>query len=231
MKTEKLIFGIFAIVGALIILGGFKLQDVNTKFLEIAQTTSAQITDIDVYHDSDGDSHHTVYVEFDVDNKEYAGTLNEYNSGMYIGEKITVYYDPQNPNNFKSSGIKYVGYIVSAFGSIFFLIGIIPIGLGIKKSSNSKKLKESGFLIEAQIDKVYFNKNYAVNGRHPYRLSAHAQLPNSEKIYTFESENVWGNLQAVIDTHKFEKVNVYINLDNPKKYYVDLEEIKSYIGN
>ena len=231
MKTEKLIFGIFAIVGALIILGGFKLQDVTTKFLEIAQTTNAQITDIDVYHDSDGDSHHTIYVEFDVDNKEYAGTLNEYNSGMYIGKEITVYYDPQNPNNFKSSGSKYAGYFVSGFGAIFFLVGIIPLGVMAKKSSNSKKLKETGTLIEAQIDNVYLNTNYTVNGRHPYRLSAHAQLPNSEKIYTFESENVWGNLQAVIDTHKFEKVNVYINLDNPKKYYVDLEEIKSYIGN
>ena len=78
---------------------------------------------------------------------------------------------------------------------------------------------------------MYLNTNYRVNGRHPYRLSAHALLPNSEKIYTFESENVWGNLQAVIDAHKIEKVNVYIDLDNPKKYCVDLDEIKSYIGN
>lgn len=231
MKTEKLLFGIFAIIGALIILGGFKLQEVTTEFLEIAQTTTAQITDIDVYHDSDGDSHHTVFVEFDVDNKEYSGTLNEYNSGMYIGKDITVYYDPQNPNNFKSSSSKFSGYLLSGFGAIFFLVGIIPLGLGIKKSGNAKKLKESGFLIEAQIEKVYLNTNYTVNGRHPYRLSAHAQLPNSEKIYTFESENVWGNLQAVIDTHHIEKVNVYVDLDNPKKYCIDLEEIKSYIGN
>lgn len=231
MKTEKILFGIFAIIGALIIFGGFKVQESNTEFLEIAQTTMAEITDIDVYHDSDGDSNHTVYVEFNVENKEYSGILNEYNSGMYIGKEVTVYYDPQNPNNFKSSGSKYAGYLVSGFGLIFFLVGAIPLGVMAKKSNNSKKLKETGTLIEAEIDSVYLNRNYTVNGRHPYRLSAHAQLPNSEKIYTFESENVWGNLQAVIDTHKIEKVNVYIDLDNPKKYCVDLDEIKSYIGN
>lgn len=231
MKTEKLLFGIFAIVGALIIFGGFKLQESNTKFLEIAQIANAEITDIDIYHDSDGDSHHTVFVEFDVDNREYSGTLGQYDSSMYVGKEVTVYYDPQNPNHFKGSSSKYSGYLLSGFGGIFFLVGIIPLGLGIKKSSNSKKLKETGTLIEAQIDNVYLNTNYRVNGRHPYRLSAHAQLPNSEKIYTFESENVWGNLQAVIDTHQIEKVNVYVDLDNPKKYCVDLEEIKSYIGN
>lgn len=231
MKTEKLLFSIFGIIGALIIFGGFKLQESNTKFLEIAQTTMAEITDIDVYYDSDGDSHHTVFVEFDVDNKEYFGTLNEYNSGMYIGKEVNIYYDPQNPNIFKGSSSKYAGYLLSGFGAIFFLVGAIPLGVMAKKSSNSKKLKQTGTLIEAKIDDVYLNTNYRINGRHPYRLSAHAQLPNSEKIYTFESENVWGNLQAVIDTHKIEKVNVYIDLDNPKKYCVDLDEIKSHIGN
>lgn len=229
--TEKLLFGIFAIVGALIIFGGFKIQESNTEFLEIAQSTSAIITDIDVYHDSDGDSRHTVYVEFNVDNTEYSGTLNEYNSSMYTGKEVTVYYDPQNPNNFKSSSSKYDGYFVCGFGLIFLLVGTIPLIFGIKKSSTSKKLKQTGTLIEAQIDKVYLNTNYAVNGRHPYKLSAHAILPNSEKVYTFESENVWGNLQVVVDTHHIEKVNVYIDLANPKKYYVDLEEIKSYMGN
>ena len=231
MKTEKILFGIFAIIGTLIILAGFKVQEISAEFIANSQVTNAQITDIDAYRDSDGDYHHNVLVEFNIDNNEYSGTLNEYNSGMYIGKEVPVYYDPQNPNNFRGSGAKYAGYFVCGFGTIFFLVGAIPLGVMAKKSINYKKLKETGTLIEAEIDNIYLNRNYTVNGRHPYRLSAHAQLPNSEKIYTFESENVWGNLQAIIDTHQIEKVDVYIDLNNPKKYCVDLDEIKSYIGN
>ena len=231
MKAEKIIFSIFAIVGALIILGGFVVQQEITDYLKTAQTTTAEITDIDVYRDSDGDYNYNVFVEFDIANNKYSGRLNEYSSNMYIGKEVDIFYDPQNPNDFKGSGLKYFGVFVSGFGTLFFLIGIIPICVGIKKSKNFQKLKETGTLVEATIDEIFLNRNYNINGRHPYRLRAHAQLPNSEKIYTFESENVWGSLQAIIDTHHFEKVNVYVDLDNPKKYYVDLEEIKSYIGN
>lgn len=134
MKSGKFTYAIFALIGALIVFLGIKLHQSNVKFLETAQTTTAEIVDIDVEYDYEGESDYTVYVEFVVDNQKYDGTLNQYDSTMFVGKEVTVYYDPANPENFKGSATKFTGYLLIGFGAIFTLVGVIPMFTSSKSS-------------------------------------------------------------------------------------------------
>ena len=62
---EKLVFFIFALVGAGLIVGGAFFISSNNKFKETAVQTQAEIIHIDTDYDSDGETSHTVYVEFE----------------------------------------------------------------------------------------------------------------------------------------------------------------------
>ena len=230
-KTEKIVFGLFALIGAILIIVGIIMQKNNSEFLETAESTNAEITDIATSHDSDGDVHHSVFVKFEVDGETYEGQLGQYDSGMYVGKEVTVYYNPDNPHNFKGSNSGFVGYFMIIFASIFFLIGIIPLFLSGKKSKKNNAIKQTGTLINAEIDNVFLDTSYRVNGRCGYKLTAHATLPNSDKIYTFESNRTWSNIKAAIETHSITTVPVYVDLNDTTQYYVDLEQITSYLGN
>lgn len=230
-KQLKIFFSIFALAGAIVIIVGIFLQKNNAEFLETAETTTAEITHMDRSHDSDGDVNYSVFVEFEVDGKTYEGNLGQYDSSMYVGKEVTVYYNPENPHNFKGSSAGFVGYFLIVFGAIFFLVGVMPLFKGNKNSKKIELLKQTGTLINAEIDNIYLDTSYRVNGRCGYKLSAHATLPNSDKIYTFESNRVFSNIKAVVETHSITTVPVYIDLNDPANYHVDLSEIKSYLGN
>lgn len=229
MKTlaEKFIFTIFAIVGAAIIMGGVFWISSNSRFKETAIETQATIVDIDTYRDSDGETHHTVYVEFEVDNNIYEGTLGYYSSNMYIGGQTDIYYDPLNPNDFKSTSNDFGGIILVGMGLIFFVIGAGAIFNAIGKKGRNNKLKETGTRIFAEFDRIELNRSYQVNGRSPYRIICHG-INNDYNEYM--SENLWKNPERFIKERGITNFSVYIDIENPKKYYMSLEELEEFLN-
>lgn len=230
-KTELFGAGLFAFVGAVFLVIGILVHSNNTKFMETAKSIEAEITDIRVGYDSDGDTTHDVLVEFVIDGERYGGKLDTYTSSMREGGTTTVYYDPQNPHDFRGSGTGFIGIVFSGMGGLFFVIGIVMIVNKVKSSANAKTLKATGTLLHAKINDVTLNTAYAVNGRNPYRLTASAEDPSTGKTLVFESGNVWFNVKAIVDNNTVETVDVYLDPTNPKKYFVDVESLRSYIGN
>lgn len=221
---------IFIAVGLLIIILGIYLNIENSKFMKTALQTEAEITNIATHRDSDGDTTHSVDVVFYVNGKEYEGELGAYSSNMYEGKTITVYYDPQNPNHFKSASSNIASFIMIPFGGIFFAVGCFILYRGIK-SSSLKKLKESGRRIDAKIDDVSLNTNYSVNGRHPYIIDCSYFDEIEDKVYSFTSQNIWTNIQPIIDAKNITTIPVYIDENDSSKYFVDISIFNNYIGN
>lgn len=230
-KVEKMLFSIFVIIGMIMIIGGIFFQINNYKFMNSAESTYATITRIVTSYDSDGDADHHVEVRFEVDGKQYRGTLNEWNSKMYEGGETKIYYNPNNPNNFKGNGLSYVGYIIIIMGLVFSLVGIIPLIISIKRRSNFKKLKSHGKKIDAKIDSIDINTSYTVNGRNPYKINCSYTDPYTNKMYFFESENIWFNAEIIIANNNILTLPVYMDSNNSSKYYVDIEILKQYLGN
>lgn len=221
---------IFITVGLLIIILGIYLNIENSKFMKTAIQTEAEITNITTHRDSDGDTTHSVDVVFYVNGKEYEGELGSYSSNMYKGKSITVYYDPQNPNNFRSDNSNIANFILIPIGGIFFIVGCFILYRGIK-STSLKKLKEYGRRIDAKIDDVSLNSNYSVNGRHPYIIDCSYFNEIEDKVYSFTSQNIWTNIQPIIDAKNITTIPVYIDENDSSKYFVDISIFDDYIGN
>ena len=80
-------------------------------------------------------------------------------------------------------------------------------------------LQASGRRIEADYEGVELNTSLTVGGRNPFRVLAQWQDPMTSQIHLFHSENLWFDPQKYIERRT---LTVYIDPNNPKKYYVDV---------
>ena len=79
---------IFFLVGLGLVFGGVKYTISTKEKISESEVIMGEITEINTWYDSDGDSHHDVFVEYEYDGKEYDRELNSYSSSMYEGKEI-----------------------------------------------------------------------------------------------------------------------------------------------
>lgn len=109
----------FMLVGLAVLFGGLGMSVHNKLFLRKAETVQGEITHI--YHHR---STNKVYVTYEVNGKSYTGLYHDDNEGEIEGQKVTVYYDPENPRKIADGRIysKYFVFFVGV-GAAMFLIG------------------------------------------------------------------------------------------------------------
>jgi len=141
-------FLVFALVGIGLMIVGFVLYRNGENFRRSAVETTATITDIQTrrvqtrrrsnidrhIYDIDFVDHGLgssipvynyegqVFVSFFVDGREYIGELNRWNSNMRIGQGINIYYDPNDPQNFRSFHNHFVALLIVPFGAVIFIV-------------------------------------------------------------------------------------------------------------
>ena len=220
---------LFTFIG-LITLGLGVWLYINTQsFKENAKQTEARIIDIQSeYRNEDID--YNVYVTFNVDGKIYYGELNYYTSSMNIGDQVKIYYDPDNPNNFRSNNFEIGIIIAGIIGFAFTAIGLIFLIINIRKSMVQKRVIKYNYLIEADIKNVELKSNISINGRHPYILIATAISPKNGMLHIFESEYFFEDIKYNLQANNIRKVLVYVNPNNYDKYYVNIDTLKSNYG-
>lgn len=228
-KNIKIMMFVFLAIGICIIIGGIIFQVNNMKFLKTATKTEAKITNIVTSYDSDGDANHSVNVKFMVNGEEYGGILGEWSSSMYVGKTVTVYYNPNNPNEFRSGSSGFVGFILIAFGAVFAIIGTVFLINDKKRKNKKEDLEKNGIKVYAKINDIYKDNSYSFNGRNPYVIECSCEY--NGKIYTFISEHIWGDVKTIAENKNISELEVLLNPDNPDEYYVNIEQLKQYIGN
>ncbi len=107
------------IFGLILLFFGLGMSVHNKLFLRKADTVQGEITRI--YHHR---STNKVYVSYEVNGKSYTGLYHDDNVGEIEGQKVTVYYDPENPKKISDGRIisKYCVFFVGV-GAAMFLIG------------------------------------------------------------------------------------------------------------
>ena len=128
-KKEKnsinLAFVIPLLLGLLLIGIGIFINKRNQELEQNAWKTMAKIVRIESSYSSD-DEDHNVFVEFEVDNNTYGGELDYYDSSMYEGKEVEIYFDKNNPNDFKSvEGSKIFVILFLVMGGFFVIISIV----------------------------------------------------------------------------------------------------------
>lgn len=107
------------IFGLVLLFFGLGMSVHNKLFVRKADTVQGEITHI--YHHR---STNKVYVTYEVNGKTYTGLYHDDNVGEIEGQKVTVYYDPENPKKIADGRIlsKYFVFFVGV-GAAMFLIG------------------------------------------------------------------------------------------------------------
>lgn len=102
------------------------------------ETIDATISRIETYTDSDGDTQHTVYVDYRYGGKTYKDVeLSRYSSSMDEGDEITVELDPKNPEELASSplGSLIVGIVFTLVGCAISWFAWIKPALAARKAA------------------------------------------------------------------------------------------------
>ena len=131
-------------VGIILIAFGvvaFVINNKNQDYIKIEATVMNVAEEEDITTDGDGNHTTTIYnvtLNYTVDGKEYTGTLDNV-SKHKVGDKMTIYYNPKNPNQITQtkSLILPVVIIIAGIGSLAG--GIISAVNAVKRH---KKMKE-----------------------------------------------------------------------------------------
>ena len=91
--------------------------------------------------------------------------------------------------------------------------------IAIKQRKKKEYLMQHGKRVMAEVTGGSRNLNYTVNGRHPWKLECRYEDIFSGEIYLFSSGNVWMDPELYIG----QQVSVYVEGENYKKYYVDVD--------
>ena len=226
-KTVLLIGCIFAVVGIAFLTAGGLVWKSRMDFMDRAETTDAVITDISVdSYRSNGKNRNSrsVFISYSVDGEEYARELNEYNSNMYVGQHITIYYDPENPGDVITDSL-FLPVFFSGMGGLFALLGCIFIPVTVRSLTKRKKLLEKGDLMTGIITGITENTKVRINGCHPFKVECQVTDPFNGEKYLYSSENTTEDMSGFIG----QEVDVYVSKNNKADYYVDINGlVKKY---
>ncbi|MDD6571931.1 MAG: DUF3592 domain-containing protein [Thermoflexaceae bacterium] len=226
--TEKIIFGIFFVVGLFLICIGIGMLANSIKISEKAVTTTATISRIESYKDSDDEIQHRVYLCYQVDGENYADVpFGEYSSNMYEGKTIKIQYVPEKPGKpYGSGGLWIAPVVLLLMGLIFGAVGGTGFAVPIIKSRKQKQLLCNGKCLHATVERITLNTSYSVNGRHPYIVFCTYHDEYEDVVYRFKSGNIWNDPE--ITTPVGSVIDVYVNPQDYGKYYVDTEKEYGY---
>ncbi|MBW8688000.1 DUF3592 domain-containing protein [Chitinophaga rhizophila] len=224
----SLIFNIFLAVGFILLLVAGFLTYNTKKFERTALKANGRVVDLVENRNSSGGKSSRTYspVVIYTDDKgvehRYIASFSSNPPAYEVGETVVIYYDPWDPDNAAIAGWgSYLGAII--VGGIGLLFTLISLGFHavrkIRHASNAR-LKESGQLVLADFISVDINEYVSVNNRHPFFIRCEWKDPLTGEKKAFKSGFLWSDPTPRIGAGK--KISVYIDGDNPKKYYVDI---------
>ena len=210
----------FLIIGIIITSIGLytsiKMLDNSNKEDTIGTITSIVSTSSDTPN---------VYVTYDVDGRSYTSVINGYSSSFYEGKKIDIYYMKNDPNTIGSKKLELLLLLIPFMGLIFLLIGGINIFKVISNKKKKERLIKTGIKIEATYIETNTNFNLRVLERNPSNIICEYDDPISKNTYKFKSERLWYDPSLYISDCEIETFTVYVNKNDMKDYYVDIEEL------
>lgn len=112
-------------------------------------------------------------------------------------------------------------------GMPFLLIGLIFLIWQVRKRKLAKKLVAEGNYVLAEIMEVSRNFNVNVNGRYPFIVRCKYEDSHGT-VHIFQSRSLFFNPESLF---RDQFVRVYLNRDNYKQYYVDIDGVLPRVEN
>lgn len=220
-KIENIVWIIFGIVGVLFLSVAIFLN----YWAIIPQTNRGETiaTIIEIEYRDNNDEYPDVLVSYEVNGQQYRTSLDSYSSSYYEGKEITIYYDKNDPSKIMDNTPKILMYVFGGIGIAFLSVAVIINLFKLRNKRMKKNLRETGNIVNAKYISCYMNTNYTVNNKHPYKIVCEWVNNIDNKVYRFKSKNIWVNPEKYIVKNNIKSFRVYIDPNNLKKYYVDVD--------
>ena len=127
-----------------------------------------------------------------------------------------------NMSAFSANSSGNAGAVPIVFASIgvpFLALGIIFAVLSVHKRLVIKRVVDSGYYVMANVITVQQNFSVQVNGECPYIVECHYRDPSTGTLHIFKSRNLFFYPAELIGG----QVRVYVDRENMKRYYMDVE--------
>ncbi|MFB4369214.1 MULTISPECIES: DUF3592 domain-containing protein [unclassified Pseudomonas] len=213
MKTAWL--WIFLGIGALMLAGAVGIQ--VARFSDQAQMTRTEGSVVDI----EGGCPTVSFTSLDGILGEYQSSTCSTPPSFDIGERVTVYYDPQNLERARIDSFEqnWMGsLILGGIGAVFLALGLLFVLPPLFGKRRAAELLATGTPVQAEVVDVELNGGLSINGRNPYRIVAQWLNPQTNKLHVFRSENLWFDPGPYISE---SLVTVMIDPTNPKRYSMD----------
>lgn len=211
-------FGIFAFVGTIIgVIGTLVWLDTNRLTRDGVRTTGTVV-------DLVGQRSLAPVVEF----MTKTGEPQRYMSSTYsnppaydVGERVTLWYDPQNPREVVLDGFSrwLLPGIMTLFFVIFGGLGYGGLLYHYFKKRDTAWLLQNGQTVQATLTDVVWKTSVKLNNASPFVVHCQWLDPATQQMHVFESDHVWYDPTPYLQNRSLP---VLIDPNNPRKYYVDL---------
>lgn len=111
--------------------------------------------------------------------------------------------------------------VYGSMGLIFLAIGLVFLVIKIRRKQRCNRLLQSGSYIMAEIAETKINYNVRINGKSPYVVECQ-YWDMAGNVHIFKSRCLYFNPESLF---KDRMVRVYVEGDNYKNYYVDIDEV------
>lgn len=223
-------FSILPLTGIGMLIGAFSSYRNTSSFVKEASKAEGTVVDI-VLVDMGVNTRRTSsvykptihFINHEGEKVEFTSSVGTNPPSYSKGQKVEILYRPTEPQNATINDFVSLwsdSFILAAMGGGFFIIGMIVMSIPLVfVERNNKYLEKSGVPIQTKFQSVEVNTSLSVNGVHPFVVLTQWQHPSTSELHIFRSNDLWFDPSDFI---KSERITVFIEENNPKKYYVDL---------
>jgi len=223
MKALRIIRYVFTLVGLVLLIGAAVSWNSTRQFIAQAVEVQGTVIALEESRSSDSYVYHPVvaFVDRQGTAREFRSSVGSNPPSYAEGEGVEVLYLPSDPQTARIHGTSslWLGSIVlGGLGAVFFLIGAICFYVVHANARKRASLMKHGRRVEAQVQDVIVNESLSANGRSPFQIVTQWLDPETGLLHIFKSENIWFDPSTYIET---EKIGVFVDRANPKRYVVD----------
>lgn len=172
-KTGVLLIAVLLLASVALIVFSVVSKIQYDNLVSNMKSVEATIVDIDLYISFRGPDEQEIYITYQVGKVVYSRKLETdtaisfapgIEANYSVGDKINIFYDPQDPNIIASPRSVTVGYWAMAIGLIFFLLMAIPLISVLKKRreflvtqeeyENEKRKRKNSELLDKDGEKI-----------------------------------------------------------------------------
>lgn len=235
MKVERLVPGLFSIIGLGLLIASVFVYLNTRKFIDASAKAQGTVIAHASGRSSDGDITYAPIVSFRTEDGrtvEFKSGTSSTNASPPVGQTVEVLYNRQRPeeaeiNSFSS--LWTLNIILAGLGAGFFIIGTLVFMVfrraginaaeaGRLRQPQDERLRLEGRKLMTKLDSVIRDSSAEIDGRSPYKIITQWHDPQTNSIHVFESDEIWFNPEEFI---RSERIAVYVDPDDMEMYVMD----------